>query len=139
MRDIMSQSELTRKGYYIWDLHTGLLMYSNHLNTCLIWIPDSMGVRYSKGKVTWLGGQFECPTFWTINRPFSVWFSDHHSNTGPFDHLDTNLPFEYQTSSVFRWLLYWSKKFKKYGNRTFSVFGCPVIGVTLFNKNCFVF
>ena len=45
----------------------------------------SMGVRYSNGKVMWLGGPFEYRTFCTINRLFSVQFSDHHLNTGPFD------------------------------------------------------
>ena len=54
------------------------------LNT---WIPDWM----------WLGGPFEYQTFWTINRQFSVCFSDHYSNTRPFDnqtqiyHLNTSL------------------------------------------------
>ena len=64
------------------------------LNT---WIPDSMGVWYSKGKVTWLGEAFKYRTFWTINRLFSVRFSDHYSNTRLFDnrtqiyHLNTRL------------------------------------------------
>ena len=72
------------------------------VTTVTIWIPntripDSMGVRYSNGKVTWLGGPFKYQTFWTINRLFSVRFSDHHLNTGPFDnwtliyHLNTRL------------------------------------------------
>ena len=60
------------------------------------WIPDSMGVRYSNGKVTWLGGPFEYWTFWTINKFFSLRFS-YHPNIGPFDnrtqiyHLNTRL------------------------------------------------
>ena len=60
------------------------------------WIPDSMGVRYSNGN-KWLGGPFKYRTFWTINRLFSVRFSDHHLNTWPFDnrtqmyHLNTRL------------------------------------------------
>ena len=64
--------------------------YSNHLNTKhlntrFIWIPDSMVVQYSNCKVTWLGQPFEYHTFWTTNRLFSVRFSNHHLNTGPFD------------------------------------------------------
>ena len=62
--------------------------YSNHLNTdnlnnWFIWIPDSMNVRYSNGKVTWLGRPFEYRTFWTINRPYksgfltNIWIPDH--------------------------------------------------------------
>ena len=45
----------------------------------------------------WLGGPFQCRTFRTVNRLFSVRFSDHHSNTWPFDnrtqilHLNTRL------------------------------------------------
>ena len=53
-----------------------------------------MGVWYSNGsQATWWTIWFQ--TFWTINRLFSVQFSDHHSNTGPFDnwtqiyHLNT--------------------------------------------------
>ena len=73
-----------------------------HDITVTIWIPntsklDSMGVRYSNGKVTWLVEPFEYQTFWKINRPFSVHFSDHHFNDGLFDnwtqiyHLNTRL------------------------------------------------
>ena len=40
------------------------------------------------------------------NRPFSVRFSDQHSNTGPFDNFTQILSFEYQTSPIFRWLLF---------------------------------
>ena len=61
--------------------------------------PDSMGVPYSNGKVTWLGRPLEYRTFWTINRLFS----EHHSNLQP----DSNLPFEYQTCPVFRWYCIW--------------------------------
>ena len=79
-----------------------LCKYSNHLNTVhlnarFFWILDSMGVQYSNGKVTWLGRLFKYQAFCTINRLFSVRFSDHHSNTGPFDmrkqiqHLKTRL------------------------------------------------
>ena len=61
--------------------------FSNHLNTeylntVFIWIPDNMGVRYSTEKVMWLSRPFE---YQTIKRLYSVRFSDHHSNTGPFD------------------------------------------------------
>ena len=64
--------------------------YSNHLNTehqntRFMWILDSMGVRYSNGKVMWLGGPFENRTFWTINGLFSVRCSGYYSNTRPFD------------------------------------------------------
>ena len=38
------------------------------------WIPDSMGFRFSNGKVTWLCGH--------LDRGFSVWFSDHHLTNG---------------------------------------------------------
>ena len=70
------------------------------LSTCCqnhpvtLWIPNtlipasseyqnSMGVRYSNGKVTWLGGPFEYRTFRTINRLFqsgfqtTIWIPDH--------------------------------------------------------------
>ena len=36
-----------------------------------------MGVRYLNGLVTWLDQTFKYRTFWTINRLFSVRFSDH--------------------------------------------------------------
>ena len=62
---------------------SGIQMFTVHWE--FIWILDSMGVWYSNGKVKWLGGPFKYRTFGTINRLFSVWFSDHHSNTGPFD------------------------------------------------------
>ena len=55
-----------------------------HLITGFIWILDSMGFWYSNGKVKWLGRPFKYQIIW---QP------------------DTNLPFEYQTSLVFRWLL----------------------------------
>ena len=61
------------------------------------WIPDSLGVRYSNGKVMWLGRPFGYRIFWTINKLFSVRFSDHLSNTGPLNnwtqiyHLNTRL------------------------------------------------
>ena len=58
---------------------------TGHLNTRFIWIQDSMGVWYSNGKVTWLGGPFKYRTFWTINTLFSVRFSDHLLNTRPFE------------------------------------------------------
>ena len=47
--------------------------------------------------ISLLGVPFEYMTFWTINRLFSVHFSDHHLNTGPFDN---------RTSPVFSCLLY---------------------------------
>ena len=56
-----------------------------------------MFVQYSNGKVTWISQPFEYRTLWTINRLLSVRFSDHHSNTWPFDnrtqiyHLNTRL------------------------------------------------
>ena len=89
----------TLKGYRTGTI---LIKYNNHLNTVhlntvFIWIPDIVGVRYSNGKVTWLGGPFKYRTFWTINWLFSVRFSDHHLNTEPFDnrtqiyHLNTRL------------------------------------------------
>ena len=53
--------------------------YNTNTNTVTIWIPDtwipnSMGVRYSSGKVMWLGRPVEYQTFWTINRLFSFRF-----------------------------------------------------------------
>ena len=67
------------------------------------WIPDSMGVPYSNGKVTWLGQPFKYRTFWNIKRLF---LSNFHP---PFKcrtiwQPDTNLPFENQTSAVFGWM-----------------------------------
>ena len=82
------------------------------LNT---WIPDSMDVQYSNGKVTRLFSPvfrppFECQTIW---QP------------------DTNLPFEYRTSLVFRCLLYIKKcPFSS----TFSFFVHCIKYFTLFNK-----
>ena len=66
------------------------LEYSNHMNTKhmnnrFIWLPDSMGVWYSNGKVKWLGRPFKSWTFWTIYRFFSVQLSGHHLKTWPFD------------------------------------------------------
>ena len=77
-------------------------LISEQLNTGFIWILGSMGVRYSNGKVRWLGGPFKYQTFWTINR--LIWSSFQTTILLP-DHF-TNLPFEYQTSLVLRWLLY---------------------------------
>ena len=64
-----------------WLLNNGFFpaMYSNHLNTKhlntgFIRIPDSMGVQYSNGKVTWFCRPFEYQTFWTINRLFPSGF-----------------------------------------------------------------
>ena len=48
------------------------------------WIPDT-GFPVFNCKVMWLGGPFEYWTFWTINRLFSVWFSNHFLNFRPFD------------------------------------------------------
>ena len=58
-------------------------------STVIIWIPDtwipnSMGVLYSNGKLKSLSGPFEYQTFWTINKLFSFRFSDHHLNSSPF-------------------------------------------------------
>ena len=77
-------------------------LYSNHLNTQhmnprFIWIPDSMGVWYLNGKVTWLGIPFDYRNILDHKQAFSVWFSDQHLSTGPFDyrtqiyHLNTRL------------------------------------------------
>ena len=51
----------------------------------------------------WLGLPSKYQTFWT-KQAFSI---DHHLNP---DHMTSghNLPFEYQTSPVFRWLLYFN-------------------------------
>ena len=88
-----------RKVKYSSYLNTG------HPNTGFIWIPDTLGVWHSNGKVMWLGWLFEYQTFWTIRGFLSPYFSP------PFKYQtiwqpDTNLPFEYQTSPVNRWLLY---------------------------------
>ena len=70
---------------------------TEHLNTGFIWIPDSMGAGYSKGKVTWLGGPIKYQTFWTTNRLFSVWFwFDYRIILQP----DTNLPIVCRTKST---------------------------------------
>ena len=56
-----------------------------------------LGVRYSNGKVPWLGGPFKYRTFWTINRLFSSPVFRPSFNTGPFNnqtqiyHLNTRL------------------------------------------------
>ena len=47
------------------------------------WILDSMGVQYSNDKVQWLGRQIS--DVLDHKQAFSVWFSDHHLITGPFD------------------------------------------------------
>ena len=47
--------------------------------------------RYSNSKIPWLGGPLEYRTFWTINRVFSVRFSDHHSNRTQIYPLNTRL------------------------------------------------
>ena len=41
---------------------------TGHLNTWLIWIPNSMGVWYSNCKATSPSWPFEKQTCWTINR-----------------------------------------------------------------------
>ena len=69
-----------------WGSEYSNHLNTEHLNTRCIWKLNSMGDRYSNGKVKWLGGPFKYRTLGTINRLFSVWFSDHHSNTGPFDY-----------------------------------------------------
>ena len=52
--------------------------------------------RTPEHRTVWVSG-FKYRTFWTLNRLFSVRFSDHHLNTGPFDnqtqiyHLNTRL------------------------------------------------
>ena len=81
---------------HIWSIVTIWI-----LNT---WIPDNMGVQYSNGKVMWLHGPFEYRIFWTINRLFQ---SDFQTTIWIPNHLTTghNLPFKYQTSQVFKWLL----------------------------------
>ena len=55
------------------------LDYSNHLNTehlntWFIWIPDSMGVWYSNGKLTWLADHSNAIYF---DKPTQI----YHSNT----------------------------------------------------------
>ena len=67
--------------FFIYSFH----MNTRHLNTWFTWILDAIGVRYSNGKVMWLGGPFEYRTFWTINKLFSVRFLHLHLNTRPFD------------------------------------------------------
>ena len=52
-----------------------------YLNTEFTWIPYSSEYR-TQYRTVWVSGY---QTFWTLNRLFSVWFSDHHSNNGPFD------------------------------------------------------
>ena len=75
---LFNANQITNKcDTFIWSY---VFLFSNHLNT-KTWIPDSIGVRYSNGKAMWLGRTFEYWKFWTINRLFSVWFSDHYSNT----------------------------------------------------------
>ena len=86
-------------------LPTRIQVNSNHLNTEHL-NTGTIGVRYSNGIVTYLGGPFKYQTFWTIKRLCSVEFSDHHLNTRPFDNQTKNLPFECQTSPVFERLLY---------------------------------
>ena len=71
---------------------TVYLYHVQYSGTVNIWIPDSMGVWYSNGEVTWIGRPFKYHTFWTTKRLFSLVFRP---------------PFEYQTGLVFRWLLYW--------------------------------
>ena len=84
-----------------WILDSKGVRYSNGKVTWLgrlikHWTLDSKGVRYLNGKVMWLGRLIKHWTFWTINRlcQSSFW------------QLNTNLPFKYQTSLVFKWLLY---------------------------------
>ena len=91
-----------------------LCNYALYVITVTIWIPDS-----SEYRTVWLSGIQMVKsrdladysntgqwTFWTISR---VFFSSVFRP--PFEYRtvwqpDTNLPFEYQTSAVFRWLLY---------------------------------
>ena len=92
---------------FIIYLQKSLHNYSNHLNTKhlnigFIWIPDSMGVWYSNGSVTWLGRQFGYRTFGPEIGFFSPVFRP------PFKYRtirqpNTNLPIEFQTSPVFEY------------------------------------
>ena len=79
----------------------------HHLNTVTIWIPNTWIPDWSEYR-TWLGGPFEYRTFWTMNRLFSVWFSGPSLEYWTIRQPDTNLPFDYQTSPVFKWLLHWT-------------------------------
>ena len=63
------------------------------------------------GKVTWLGGPLEYPTFWAINRLFQSGFETTIKRKTIWP-PDTNLPCAYQTIPVFRWLLYMTLKLK---------------------------
>ena len=69
------------------------------------WIPDSSEKQavWVSGiqMVVWLGGPFKYWTFWTGFQT-TIWIPGHSTT-------DTNLPFEYLTSLVFRWLLYYLK------------------------------
>ena len=40
-----------------WESKYSSYLNTEHMNTGFIWIPDSMGVWYSNGKVTWIGRQ----------------------------------------------------------------------------------
>ena len=65
----------------------GLSLTSFHFTVTIwipnTWMPDSMGVQYSNGKVMWLGGPFEYRTIWTTNRLFqsgfqtTIWIPDY--------------------------------------------------------------
>ena len=79
------------------------------LNTVTIWIPntwipDIKVVQYSNGKVTWFADHSNTRHFGPqtgflsliLRPPFEYW---------TIWQRDTNLPFEYQTSPEFRWLL----------------------------------
>ena len=95
-----------------------------HCNTVAIWKPNTwipasfeyqtvwVGVWYSNGcHMTW-------HTIWIpdiLDRLFSGWFSLFRP---PFEYWtiwqpDTNLPFDYPTSPVFRWLLYYHLEMKR--------------------------
>ena len=98
--------------YLIYEHGTGPLACLS-LPPWVWWIRnqmDSLGVWYSICKVMWLGGPFKYWTIWTINRLFFSPVFRPSFKYWTIWQQDTNLPFKYQTSPVFRWLLclkYW--------------------------------
>ena len=108
------------------------------MNNGFIWIPDSIYVRYSNSKVTWLGRPFEYRTFWTINRPFQSSFHPQFEYPTIWQ-PDTNLPLEYQTSPVIRWLMY-SYSDAQYSNGIWWSDNFWLVGIrklTLWNPDSF--
>ena len=81
-------SDKTHRQTFLYSYDRIFSKYSNHLNTDTR-IPDSSEyqalVFWYSNVSHWFGWPFKYCTFCTINRIFSVWFSDHHSNTVIFD------------------------------------------------------